>query len=219
MFAAVFSGARFFLDIIFPPSARETGVRALAPQDMSVSPQTYAFKEHLITTLMPYRDKGVRDLIWILKYRKTEEAVRLAGGILADYLLEYASESRIFGAQTLILVPIPLSRERLRERGYNQSLIVARQAAREIADKTVLVRELLIRTKNTKAQTSLARNERLLNVHGAFSISPTANLAEVKGAHIVVIDDVSTTGATLAEAAHALKERAPSLSLMALARA
>jgi ComF family protein len=96
------------------------------------------------------------------------------------------------------IVPVPLSNERLRDRGYNQALEIARDVAR--ATNLPLAPELCERTRDTQAQMDLPMQDRVKNVRGAFR-SPRL----LGGAKIAVLDDVMTTGATLDEVAATLK--------------
>lgn len=96
-----------------------------------------------------------------------------------------------------VVLPIPLHAERLRARGFNPSALLARHVARKIGAKLDL--GALVRTRNTPSQTALTRAERLRNVSGAF-----AARAPVAG-KVWLVDDVATTGATLTEAARALR--------------
>jgi ComF family protein len=96
------------------------------------------------------------------------------------------------------VVPVPLSSARLRERGYNQALEIARHVAR--ATGTRLAAELCERARDTPPQTELAPAERAKNVRGAFHCPRF-----VAGARVAVLDDVMTTGATLEEVAATLK--------------
>ena len=99
------------------------------------------------------------------------------------------------------VVPVPLSSSRLRERGFNQS----ERLAAEIASRwRVPVRDdVLERTRATRTQTRLTPEERLANVSGAFSVRP-ASRALLRNAHVVLVDDVVTTAATLNACAAAL---------------
>lgn len=100
-----------------------------------------------------------------------------------------------------LLLPIPLSAERLRERGYNQAWELARRLARALdcrADTS-----LLLRVKDTPHQLALAPDKRAGNVHAAFAVEPRRR-AELTGATVTLVDDVMTTGATVSEAARVL---------------
>jgi ComF family protein len=99
-----------------------------------------------------------------------------------------------------LVLPIPLSRERLAERGFNQSLQLARLLAPRAADAT-----LLIRIRDTPTQSALDRKARLSNVKGAFALDPL-RAAEVRGKRIVLVDDVMTSGASLHSAARVLHD-------------
>jgi ComF family protein len=99
------------------------------------------------------------------------------------------------------LVPVPLSEKRTRERGYNQSLHLARSLA---ARWSIPVWDnVLTRTRHTETQTRLTPGDRLRNVSGAFRAPATARNV-LRGAHVIVVDDVVTTAATLNACAAAL---------------
>src|SRR5262249_27209528 len=99
------------------------------------------------------------------------------------------------------LVPVPLSEKRHRERGYNQSERLAHYLPGALG--TPLWSEALTRTRHTETQPRLAPDERFRTVAGAFS-APAAALESLRGAHVVVVDDVVTTAATLNACAAAL---------------
>jgi ComF family protein len=96
------------------------------------------------------------------------------------------------------LIPVPLHAERLRERGYNQALELARPLARELG--IALRNDVLLRSRATSAQSNLDADTRHRNLRGAFALAPDASLP----VHVALFDDVMTTGATLRECARTL---------------
>jgi predicted amidophosphoribosyltransferase len=127
------------------------------------------------------------------------------------------------GVDSAWLVPVPLGPNRLRQRGYNQSERLARALARRWRRPVV---ELLARTRETTTQTALTPDARLANVAGAFEVRsgkcgvrngrvPRDSAFCTPNSALVLVDDVFTTGATLAEAARAL-ERAGARTVLAV---
>ena len=112
-----------------------------------------------------------------------------------------------------VLVPVPLHSARLRQRGFNQSLLLARHAGILLGIDVV---EALVRTRRTDAQVNLGSEQRLANVAGAFAVQPNT---EVAGLSMVLIDDVITTGSTLSACAEALlRAGASSVKAASIAR-
>jgi len=97
------------------------------------------------------------------------------------------------------VLPMPLSRERLQSRGFNQALLLAQQLA---PDKARV--QWLLRVKDTPPQRTLKRTERLTSVNDAFAVEPL-RAGQIKGARVVLIDDVMTSGASLFAAARVLR--------------
>jgi ComF family protein len=100
-----------------------------------------------------------------------------------------------------VLVPVPLSKKKLKWRGFNQAEEIAKELANFL--KIPLISDCLIKTKETKDQVELSEKERKENVKGAFYIK---NKEKIAGKNVLLVDDVFTTGATMEEAAKVLKE-------------
>jgi predicted amidophosphoribosyltransferase len=99
-----------------------------------------------------------------------------------------------------VVLPMPLARSRLADRGFNQAL----ELARRLAPAPKLQPQLLLRLRDTAPQAALGRRERLDNVRGAFGVEPL-RAAQVRGRRVVLVDDVMTSGASLHAAAAALR--------------
>ena len=103
-----------------------------------------------------------------------------------------------------LILPVPLSKERLQTRGFNQAWELAHALARQSGSAATTDSTLLLRVKNTRPQTELKREARLANVKGAFQIDPL-RARELTGRHVILIDDVMTSGASLFTAAAVLR--------------
>ena len=135
-----------------------------------------------------------------------------AGRVLAELMMLRASINA--PVRPALLIPVPLHRARLRERGYNQALELAKPLAQALG--IALRHDLLVRSKATPPQTGLDAKARRRNLRGAFALAPNAGLP----AHVVLFDDVMTTGTTLREAARVLRRAGVArVDLWALARA
>lgn len=149
-------------------------------------------------SILPYRTKEVGALVREAKFKGSAQAWELLACALSEFLNEYLGDRHGYEARTAVLVPVPLSRKRFRERGYNQAEEVLKRT--KVPGAEVLPR-VLRRTRDTKAQTSLSGSARRENLVGAFS----ATIPDAAYLYIVV-DDVMTTGSTLKDAVRALKE-------------
>jgi ComF family protein len=133
---------------------------------------------------------------------------------LADLIAETDPASLPGGAPDL-LVPVPLSRAREQERGFNQAALLARRVGR--AWDVPVHPGALVRSVDTRAQTELSGRERRHNVRGAFRVErPRA----VAGRHIIIVDDILTTGSTAGACALALRRAgAVTVGVVTVARA
>ena len=138
-------------------------------------------------------DKTVRKLLRNLKYGADTRTTPALRTISAPFL---QAESCNYD----LIIPVPLSRSRLRQRGLNQSLVLARIL---FADSRRLIRPTVLRrVRNTVPQTGLGGEERRRNLKGAFQVY---DMKAVSGKHIVLVDDVYTTGTTVEECSRTLK--------------
>lgn len=166
---------------------------------------------HFDCAVAPYRAQGVvRDFIHRFKYDRHfylrhQLAAWMAAGLDDDRLREPAFDA---------ISPVPLHATRLREREFNQAAVLAEFLASR-AKKPLL--PCLRRTRYTTTQTRLDREERMENLRGAFSVRHAAG---VIGRHLLLIDDIFTTGSTVEECSRILREAgAASVRVLTVARA
>lgn len=218
LLGVILDGLSGIIDIILPLKARSARLQSATLEDIALSPTSHDLLGVRITTLMDYKEQTAQDLIQSLKYDGGGRAARLLASIVSEYLVEEIAGDKIFSTKNILLVPLPLHASRKRERGFNQIEAVLERLPQEFRDgtKSLLGSDILIRTRATQPQTRLHRSERLSNVAGAFSLRDGVDVSK---AHVYLIDDVTTTGATLANAATPLRRAGASVHLIALARA
>ena len=138
---------------------------------------------------------GIMEAVHQLKYRSKTHLSRSLGKLLSFFALGWLGSAKEY-----LMMPVPLHRKKLRERGFNQSLLLSKTI------RHCLNMELdflsLRRRRYTPPQTSLSREERRKNVRKAFEVSGSKRL---EGRTIILVDDVATTGSTLNECARVLK--------------
>lgn len=144
-----------------------------------------------------YRDPLMRELITRLKYHR----MRPVAGLLGDCLAAYVREFSIIIPQDAVLVPIPLAQSRRRVRGFNQAELIAAAMSRRLGVPMRL--ELIHRIKKGPPQVALSGAERRDHMKNAFV---AAKLPSIMPRTVILVDDVRTTGATIEDAARALKE-------------
>ncbi len=153
-------------------------------------------------------DGAMRKLIGDFKFRDHQDARRLFGRWLT-------TAGRELIADADIIVPVPLHRWRLLSRRFNQSAMLARELAR--ITELPFAPTALIRSRRTRRQVGLSTSQRKSNVQGAFSV-PSRKRSCIAGAHVLLIDDVITTGATVEACTQALlKAEAVHVDVLALA--
>ncbi len=212
------------LDIIFPKTERENTVDKLLHNKIQLHlvPMLHNTRADVsVTTLTKYDSVKMRKLIHSLKFYNSVTAAKILSQLLHDYLAEYLSEQRLFDTKDILLVPVPISNKRLKQRGFNQVERILRELPKLNNGYTDIINtKILKRTRHTKRQTSLARNERLKNLVGAFTVTNTNGMNNISNTHIIVLDDIVTTGATLSAIKSALEQAGyKHISLLAIARA
>ena len=179
-----------------------TGILEVCPDCLHAA-QNFPWKRGIAVFKMT---GGVKEAVYRYKYRNQPEYARAFGQLAAGTLLNS-------GLVPDLIVPTPLHWFRYCQRTYNQSELLARVIGGELG---IPVMNLLRRTKWTRQQAKLGREERIRNLTGAFSIRHSTNC---RGRCILLVDDVMTTGSTLTAGARVLLESgAKEVNVLVLAR-
>lgn len=154
-------------------------------------------------------DKNFEELLYIFKYE----------GIIRRTILDYKFKEKSYLYKTLvnfllkseklfekiksydIIIPVPISKKRMKQRGYNQSLLIAKLIAKNTG--LDLINNSLVKTKNITEQSKLNKKQRLGNIKGAYILK---NKEKLKNKKILLIDDIYTTGSTVNECSKTLKQ-------------
>jgi ComF family protein len=144
---------------------------------------------------------GLRELIHLLKYEPLTPAAAVLGRMLAEAVRGLEPG---WNEPPLVVIPVPLHARKLRQRGFNQSELIAHPAIKLRAGSDRLVRHsrVLERRRETQSQIGLTRHQRRQNLRGSFAV---ARPEEIADREILLVDDVFTTGTTVSECARGLR--------------
>jgi len=171
----------------------------------------FKHKKHIssINVLFRYeKNSNVQQLIHNFKYKNPKKL----GQTLAYWQID-SIKKELFMDEIDLVVPVPMHSKKLKSRGYNQINYYAKIIAHELNAK--FLPKVLVKTKETKTQSKQSREERFLNIHESIKLNPKINIENL---HILLIDDVITTGATIQACAESLNESSGiKISLVAIA--
>ncbi len=155
-------------------------------------------------------DKVLKKCIHLFKYYGEKKLAKPLGKLMVDSLVKNDE----FKRKIDLIIPVPLHRNDLKKRGFNQSVLLGKVTGDYLS---IPVREnVLVKKKLTPFQVNLSKKERKINILGAFSVEKPE---EIKGKNILILDDVFTTGATVEECTKELmKARAKNIFVLTLAR-
>ena len=209
----IFNGVNFLdtiLNVIFPVHCVLCGKESsdLCLKCLSGSPPALRESANWIFPLFDYRHPPIKKSLWFLKYKNKKRLADIFAEVMHGKIIEELSELSVMkNFRDPVLIPIPLSSKRYRERGYNQAELICKKLI-EIEEKNAfnnfkLEKNVLIKIKETEHQVNIKdRRDRLKNLSDSFSVK---NPEIIKNKNIILIDDVLTTGATLTEAKKILK--------------
>jgi ComF family protein len=160
-------------------------------------------EKFILAAVTSYKISEARELIHAFKYNKLKIAVKILEKLIEKYLdkiVRNLSGGRRIEIRNFTIIPIPLHPQKERERGFNQSLLIAQILSKLLG---LPVSQTLKKIKRSSPQVEMKNyKEREKNVEGSFSL---ADMAEIKNKNIIIVDDVFTSGATIREAIRTLK--------------
>lgn len=190
-------GLSFLLNLLFPLECiicEQVGPDICNKCLVSLQPpkgQTYDW----ITSFGNYHDENMKKLLWYIKRMPNGRACSLLARAFAAMVANRPEDP-----SSWYLVPIPITKRRFRERGYNQATLLAKCFGKSF--NLPVIENSLIKIKNTQKQgTAKSKEERMQNIIGSFGIK---NTHLIQGKNIIIIDDITTTGSTLVEARNLL---------------
>ena len=151
-----------------------------------------------------YEDR-MRELIHLLKYDGVRSAAKPLGRVLAQVIA--SMDDNVSMSREVVMIAVPLFGAKQRQRGYNQSVLIADEALVELRRRSTLrmqtAHSALRRVRDTENQFGLTASGRRRNLRGAFVVADPAAIA---GREVLLVDDVYTTGATARECARVLRQ-------------
>lgn len=191
------------LDVLFPKKQSEILIEELHKNNtLGNLSSTHHIQQKNCFALFSYKDPLVKEFIHQIKYQGNKKYIQSAGKLMYDHLLEEISERRLFQS-ALWIAPIPINKNHRNKRGYNPTEQLAQAILSHDPEKMMVYKPYLLqKTRETKSQTEThSREERLKNLNNSFEVKDEVLRDDIL---VIVIDDVTTTGATFVEAQRAL---------------
>ncbi len=189
------------LQWVFPSRRTEAIVSTVQPEDILSLPRAEVV-DKLTYALFSYKDPRVSALVWEIKYHKNKRAIEVVAPLLADIILEeYAERSLFENWQQCLLVPVPSSKHKIKKRGYSHTELLAEAVIQKLPKSIIYSPHVLKKVVETLEQNKLPnRAQRLKNPVNSQEV--VCNL--LPHTSVILLDDVTTTGATLTESRRAL---------------
>lgn len=192
------------LEFLYPISTEVQKLESLKPEELlSLLPRS-TLDERDTLALFSYQDPLVKEIIWEIKYKGNRTLAKSVATLLYDVVMDELQERNVLEKyHNVVLVPMPISDQRRLERGWNQAELLCEAIKKlDTTKRLEYLPKLLAKIKHTESQTKTTnKQERLENLHASMAVDPEM----ITGKFIVLVDDVTTTGATFKEARRALQ--------------
>lgn len=195
-----------FVDFLFPKDLEVLKLETLSPATLlKMLPNAADLGEDTLA-IFSYTDSSVRDLVWELKYRKNMKIAESLAVIVYDVLRHELAERALFESASWricpLLIPMPMSAKRRAERGWNQTETLCEEIKKLDTENLFEYKsDILRKIAHTDSQTLTEnKKQRLRNLENTMSVS-----GNIQNRCVILLDDVTTTGATFAEARRALR--------------
>jgi len=194
------------LDAVFPRTKIERKLDDITANELFLSARKTTHDDRSVITVFDYDSELIRQAIWSLKFRNRKRLAEVFAQILYDELLESMADMKIFhNFENPILIPVPMSKKKQMKRGYNQCELIAQEMVKLDRNSSFqYLNKILIKVKDTPPQSRTKnKKERLENLRGCFAVR---NPEKIRRKNIILLDDITTTGATLKEAKKTLRK-------------
>lgn len=191
------------LDFLFPPSKVSKDLNKL--DSIKLINKCKRSNEHnnsFITSIFDYKDKFVSEMLWELKFYKNEKVADLCAPLVCKEIYCILEKK---GLENTFIIPVPITNRKRRYKGFNQTEILCQKII-DIDKKFILnyCPKLVKKIRNTKNQHDIKnKQKRLTNLNEAFVLNQNS---DVKNKNFIIVDDVTTTGATILEIKNVLKK-------------
>ncbi len=196
----------YILSILLPKDKNILEIEKISEEDIfKNTTRANILNDQNVKAIFKYKNKIIKKAIWEIKYNKNKIIIKKFGKILYDFIIEELSDEILFSNfQNPLLIPVPISKNNLRDRGYNQCEEIIKEIKQNDTQNIFEISfDSLKKMKETPHQSKLNnKTKRLNNLKNCFF----ANSEQVKNRNIILIDDVITTGATMSENRRELKK-------------
>jgi ComF family protein len=201
-------------NILIPKEKRVQLLEALGPDGLFTNiprAENFDFETDKIKAMFNYKTTLCRQAIWEIKYRANKKLIKDFSLLLYEYILEELGDLETFANfKSPILIPIPSSKSRTREKGFNQCILITRELIKIDRERNgnnfTSLENFLLKENDTEHQARVSnRKKRLENLKNTFSVNYRPDFGKLSEYSFIIIDDVITTGATMSEAFRALK--------------